>query len=79
MRNVSSSRLEVFGEKGAVKNFAELIREHPCPSFFFNKTTCLRPLTLLKKRLWDMCFSVNFEKFLITPSYITPPVAAPEM
>ena len=37
MRNVRSSRLEVFGEKGAVKNFAELIREHPCPSFFLIK------------------------------------------
>ena len=26
------------------------------------------PLTLLKKRLWHRCFSVNFAKFLRTPS-----------
>ena len=28
--------------------------------------TCLFPTTLLKKRLWHRCFSVNFEKFLRT-------------
>ena len=28
---------------------------------------CLRPATLLKKRLWHRCFSVNFAKFLGTP------------
>ena len=27
----------------------------------------MRPATLLKKRLWHRCFSVNFEKFLCTP------------
>ena len=27
----------------------------------------LRPATLLKKRLWHKCFSVNFTKFLRTP------------
>ena len=27
---------------------------------------CLRPATLLKKRLWHSCFPVNFMKFLIT-------------
>ena len=27
----------------------------------------LRPATLLKKRLWHRCFSVNVAKFLITP------------
>ena len=26
-----------------------------------------RPETLLKKRLWDRCFPVNFDKFLRTP------------
>ena len=29
--------------------------------------TGLRPATLLKKRLWHRCFSVNFAKFLRTP------------
>ena len=28
---------------------------------------CLRPATLLKKRLWRGCFPVNFAKFLRTP------------
>ena len=27
----------------------------------------LRPTTLLKKRLWHMCFPVNFVKFFRTP------------
>ena len=26
-----------------------------------------RPATLLKKRLWEKCFPVNFAKFLRTP------------
>ena len=34
---------------------------------FFNKVTGLRLTTLLKKRLWHRCFSVNFVKFLRTP------------
>ena len=28
---------------------------------------CLRPATLLKKRLWHRCFPVNFVRFLRTP------------
>ena len=32
-----------------------------------------RPATLLKKRLWHRCFSVNFVKFPRTPFYKTPP------
>ena len=31
---------------------------------------CLRPATLLKKRLWHWCFPVNFTIFLRTPFYI---------
>ena len=34
---------------------------------FAGKQLCLRPVTLLKKRLWDSCFPVNFAKFLRTP------------
>ena len=36
-------------------------------SFFFNKVSGLRPATLLKKRIWHMCFPANFAKFLKTP------------
>ena len=35
---------------------------------FFNEVAGLRPVTLLKKILWDMCFLVNFAKFVWTPS-----------
>ena len=31
---------------------------------------CLRPTTLLKKRLWHRCFPMNFAKFLKTPFLI---------
>ena len=41
-----------------------------------NSQICLRPATLLKKRLWRRCFPVNFVKFLRTPLCRTPPVAA---
>ena len=34
------------------------------PESFFNKVTNLRPPTLLKKKLWHMCFPVTFTKFL---------------
>ena len=34
-----------------------------------------RPAILLKKRLWNRCFPVNFVKFLGTPFYGTPLVA----
>ena len=37
-----------------------------CQSLFFNKVACLRPVTLLQKRLWRKCFPLNFVKFLRT-------------
>ena len=36
-------------------------------SLFFNKVAGLRPVTLLKKRLWHRCFIVNFAEFIRTP------------
>ena len=45
--------------------------------FFFNIVAGLRPTILLKKRLQDRCFPVNFVKFSRTPFfYRTRPVAA---
>ena len=41
-------------------------QENTCNSLFFNKVAGLRPATLIKKRLWFMCFPVNFAKFLRT-------------
>ena len=58
---------EVFCKKSVLKNFAKFTEKHLCQSLFFNKVAGLRPATLLKKRLWHRCFSVNFAKFLRTP------------
>ena len=33
-------------------------------SYICYHINCVRPATLLKKRLWRRCFPVNFEKFL---------------
>ena len=52
--------------KGVPRNFEKLTGKHLCQSLFFNKVVCLRPATLLKKRLWHMCLPVNFAKFLRT-------------
>ena len=62
-----SSCPEVFCKKGVLKNFAKFTGKHLCQSLFFNKVAGLRPVTLLKKRLWHRCFAMNFAKFLRTP------------
>ena len=54
-------------KKGVLKYFAKFTRKHLCQCLFFNKVSGLRPVTLLKKRLWHRCFPVNFAKFLRTP------------
>ena len=58
---------EVFYKKGVLKNFAKFTGKHLCQSLSFNKVAGLWHATLLKKRLWDRRFPVNFAKFLITP------------
>ena len=68
IRIIKSSRPEVFCKKGVLKNFAR----------FTGKPLCLKPATLLKKRLWHRFFPVNFAKFLRTYFYRTPLVAASE-
>ena len=46
-------------------------QENTCAKVsFFKKVAGLTPANLLKKRLWHSYFSANFEKFLITPSFI---------
>ena len=43
-------------------------QENSCARvFFFNKVAGLRPVTLLRKRLWQRCLPVNFARFLRTP------------
>ena len=65
-----SSHRRCFIIKGALRNFAKFTGKHLRHSLFFNKVAGLRPATLLEKRLWHRCFSVNFEKFLRTPFII---------
>ena len=60
---MGSSCPEVFCEKGVLKNFTKFTGKHLCQSLFFNKVKKL----LLKRRLWQRCFLMNFMKFLRTP------------
>ena len=43
---------------------SQISQESTCASLFFYKVASLSPATLLKKRLWHRCFTVNFAKFL---------------
>ena len=63
------SRPEVFCKKGVLRNFTKFTGKHLCQSLFFNKVAGLRPATLLKKRLWNRYFPMNFAKFLRTPFF----------
>ena len=62
-----SSRPEVFCKKGVVRNFTKFTAKHLYQSLFFNKVAGLRPVTLLKNRLWHRCFPEIFAKFLRAP------------
>ena len=42
---------EVLCKKGVLKNFTNFKVKEMCQSLFFHETACLRPATLLKKRL----------------------------
>ena len=64
-----SSPPEVFCKKRFLRNFAKFTGKHLCQSLFFNKVAGLRHATLVKKRLWHICFPVNFVKILRTPFY----------
>ena len=65
-----SSHPEMFCQKDVLKNFTKFTGKQLCQSLFFNKVVGLRPATLLKKRLWDRCFPMNFVKFLRSPLFI---------
>ena len=56
---------EVFCKKRFSKKFRKILRK-TLQALFFNKVVG-RPATLLKKRLWHRCFTVNFAKFLRGP------------
>ena len=52
----------MFYKKGILRNFARYTERNLCQSLFFNKVAGLRPITLLKMRLWHRCFPDNFIK-----------------
>ena len=60
-----SSHRRCFVRKGVLRNFVKLTGRQLCKSLYFNKVAC-RLVTLLKKRLRQRCFPVNFAKFLRT-------------
>ena len=66
-----SSRPEVFSKKGVLTNFKKFTGKDLCQSLFFDKVAGLS--LQLEKRLWQMCFPVNFVKFLKTPFFIEHP------
>ena len=53
--------------KRVLRNLAKFRGKHLWQVLFFNKVAGPVPATLLKKRLWHRCFTVNFAKFLRTP------------
>ena len=55
------SRLKLFYKTG-VKIFSKFAGKHQCRSLLFNKVPSSSPATLLKKRLWHRCSSVDFEE-----------------
>ena len=64
---------EVFCKKGVLGNFTKFTGKNLRQSLFFNNVASLRPVTLLKKRLWHRCFPVTFVKFLRTIFFIEHP------
>ena len=64
---IQKQPLEVFYKKSVLRNFAKFTGKNLRQNLFLNKVAGLRPATLLKKRLWHRCFTVNFVKFLRTP------------
>ena len=54
-------------KKGVFRNFTKFPGKHLCYSVFLNKVAGLRPVALLKKRLWHRRYAVKFVKFVRTP------------
>ena len=64
-----SNRQRCSIKKGFLRNFTKFTGKLLCQSLFFNKVAGLRRATLLEKRLWHECFSVNFVKLVRTPFF----------
>ena len=61
-----SSHQRCSTSKGVLRNFTKFTGKDLYQSLFLNKSTGLRPATLLKRKLWRRCFPVNFAQFLRT-------------
>ena len=61
-----SSNRRYSVKKGVLRNFKKFTGKQLYQRLFFNKVAG-RSETLLRKRLWDKCFPVNFGKFLKAP------------
>ena len=67
IRNIEAVVSRCSFKKVFLTFFSKFKGKHLRQDLFLNKVAGLRPTTLLKKRLWHRCFSVNFKKFLRTP------------
>ena len=57
-------------QKDVLKYFAKFTRKHLYQSLFFNKVASLDLQLGLKKRLWHMCFPVNFLRTFFYLEYL---------
>ena len=62
-----STRRRCTVKKGVLINFTKFTVNHLCQNLFFNKVADLRAATLLKKKVRDRCFPVNFLTYLRIP------------
>ena len=62
--------MKVFYKIGLLKNFTKFTGKHLCRNPFLNKVPAWRSATLLKQKLWHMCFLWIFAKFLRTGIFV---------
>ena len=55
-QSLRSRHRRCFVRTGILRNFAKLTRKHLCQCLIFDRVPGLRPVTLLKKRLWNSRF-----------------------
>ena len=58
-----NKKIKIGRPEHSRRNFAKFTGKHLCQSLFLNKVAGLKPVTLLRKRLWHRCFPVNFANF----------------
>ena len=75
-RDVQTEPPEVFFKKRCSQKFRKIHWKTLVPESLFLKSCRTQPATLLKKRPQHRCFPVTFMKFLGTPFYRIPLVAA---